>query len=149
MLPSPTRLFGVRVGGPYGELAAVGKSDVLDEPGVGTIFGGHGVHGDGVAGFQASAVGAAQSRPAQRARPGHLKGPMLHIAAVILYVEIAVGVGIDPFDLGDHARNRERLIEVEFRLDGMTRRGWHPGNEQTYNCYETTHCALHSGNLRE
>src|ERR1700751_3736683 len=125
MLPSPARLFGVRVGGPYGELAAVGKSHVLDEAGIGSIFRGNRIDGYGVAGLEAATVRAAQSRPAQRAWPGHLEGPMLHIAAIVFNVEIEVGVRIDPFDLGDNTRDRERLIEVEFRLYRMVSQSRH------------------------
>ena len=62
MIPSPACLFGVRVGGPYGEFAAVGKGHVLDKSGIGAILGSHGVHRNGIAGLQTSAVGPAQPK---------------------------------------------------------------------------------------
>ena len=88
---------------------------------------------------------SARLSPALRSAPGPAisKAQCFTLPLSSFNVEIEIGVRIDPLHLGDNARDRKRLIEIEFRLHRMMGPGGHPGHQETDNREESTSCALH------
>src|SRR5437870_13577665 len=103
-------LLRVGIVGPDGEDAAVGKLHVLDQSEIASIFGEDAVDRSHVARLQSASIAAAQAGSSQRARSRHFERPTLHVAFVIGNVHVQIRMRIDPLDLGDLARNGDRLL---------------------------------------
>ncbi len=56
--------------------------------------------------------------------------PLRHRALVVFHVQVDVDVRVDPVDLGDRSLQRDRLVDVVFRLEGAMRQRRSRGAQQ-------------------
>src|SRR6266566_4561773 len=111
---------GKSISGAAENLAAVGERygpsiDVMQS----RLPGQEPFHGHDVADLQGILFPAAAVKNIRRSA---FNGPVLHLAAGILHVDVIVDVGIHPFDLGHRSFQRYRLFLVILRCSGVMRR---------------------------